>query len=49
MNVLDYEYDRRVGFALSFADSKGQTKLLKLYAVMAVLAMVTGIALGFAI
>jgi hypothetical protein len=48
MNALDYEYGRRVGYALSFAHGREQSKLLKLYAVLAVLAMVIGAVLGFA-
>jgi len=48
MAVIDHEYTRRVGFALSFAQGREQSKLLKLYTVLAVFAVAMGIALGLA-
>lgn len=48
MTVLDYEYSRHVGYALSASEGAPQSKLLKLYAVLVVLATAIGAGLAFA-
>jgi hypothetical protein len=48
MNALDYEYGRRVGYAMSFSHDREQSKFLKLYAVLSLLTMAIGAALVFA-